>query len=106
MHALHGISGACAMARTPGDRFFRSPRVILAWQSKGRFPCNSGSKRPFLREKRLSNAQARGLYEANTGHAPQRIVCWGRGIARRWNWRAIGALAQTLFWKKRCLKFI
>jgi len=28
----------------------------------------------FLREKRLSNAQVRGLCEANTGPAPRRIV--------------------------------
>ena len=29
----------------------------------------------FLREKRLGNAQGRGLYEANAGHAPRRMVC-------------------------------
>ncbi len=34
----------------------------------------------FLREKRLSNAQGRGLCEANAGHAPRAMVSWGRGI--------------------------
>ena len=34
----------------------------------------------FLREKRLSNAQGRGLCEANAGHAPRAMVIWGRGI--------------------------
>ena len=28
-----------------------------------------------LREKRLSNAQGRGLCEANAGHAPRAMVC-------------------------------
>ena len=28
----------------------------------------------FLREKRLSNAQGRGLCEANAGHAPRAMV--------------------------------
>ena len=31
--------------------------------------------RLFLREKRLSNAQGRGLCEANAGHAPRGMVC-------------------------------
>ena len=35
----------------------------------------------FVREKRLSNAQGRGLCEANAGHAPRKMVSWGRGIA-------------------------
>ena len=39
-------------------------------------------ERPFLREKRLSNAQGRGLCEANAGHAPRGMVCCGRGIVR------------------------
>ena len=34
----------------------------------------------FLREKRLSNAQGRGLCEANAGHAPRAMVIWGCGI--------------------------
>jgi hypothetical protein len=34
----------------------------------------------FLREKRLSNAQGRGLCEANAGHAPREMISWGRGI--------------------------
>ena len=34
----------------------------------------------FLCEKRLSNAQGRGLCEANAGHAPRSMVIWGRGI--------------------------
>jgi hypothetical protein len=34
----------------------------------------------FLREKRLNNAQGRGLCEANAGHAPRAMVIWGRGI--------------------------
>jgi hypothetical protein len=44
-----------------------------------------GSERLFLREKRLSNAQGRGLCEANAGHAPRGMVCWGRepGVGRR-----------------------
>ena len=42
----------------------------------------------FLREKRLSNAQGRGLCEANAGHAPRAMVIWGRGIVRDvvWSW--------------------
>jgi hypothetical protein len=53
-------------------------------------------ERPFLREKRLSNAQGRGLCEANTCHTPWEVVCRGRGIV---TWRRpgeIGALAQAL----------
>jgi hypothetical protein len=49
-----------------------------------------------LREKRLSNAQVRGLCEANAGPAPRGMVCWGRDIV---TWRrpgGIGALAQAL----------
>ena len=33
-----------------------------------------------MREKRLSNAQGRGLCEANAGHAPRAMVIGGRGI--------------------------
>ena len=42
----------------------------------------------FLCEKRLSNAQGRGLCEANAGHAPRAMVSWGRGIVRDvvWSW--------------------
>ena len=32
-------------------------------------------ERPFLREKRPSNAQGRGLCEAKAGHAPRAMVC-------------------------------
>jgi hypothetical protein len=43
------------------------------------FPVRNGSerlrKRLFLREERLSNAQGRGLCEANAGHAPRGMVC-------------------------------
>ena len=35
----------------------------------------NGSKRLFLCEKRLSNAQESGLCEANAGYAPRRVVC-------------------------------
>ena len=63
-------------------------------------------KRPFLREKRLSNAQGRGPCKANAWHAPRRMIGWGRGIVRPWNWREIGALAQALLWEKGASKFI
>ena len=33
-------------------------------------------KRLFLREERLSNAQGRGLCEANAGHAPWGVGGW------------------------------
>jgi hypothetical protein len=52
-----------------------------------------------LREKRHSNAPGRGHCEANAGHAPWEMVCWGRGIV---TWRRpgeIGALAQALLLK-------
>ena len=35
-------------------------------------------ERLFLREKRLSDAQGRGLCEANAGHVPREVVCSGR----------------------------
>jgi hypothetical protein len=35
----------------------------------------TAQKGRFLREKQLSNAQGRGLYEANAGHAPRGMVC-------------------------------
>jgi hypothetical protein len=40
----------------------------------------SSRKAVFLREKRLRNAQGRGLCEANACHAPHEMVCRGRGI--------------------------
>ena len=52
---------------------FLSSRVTL-------FMTNNFSPNQFLREKRLSNAQGRGLCKANAGHAPREIVSWGRGI--------------------------
>ena len=64
----------------------------------------NGSERLFLREKRLSNAQARGLCEANAGYAPRRVVCWWRGIVQLWHWREIRALAQALLWEKGASK--
>jgi hypothetical protein len=57
-------------------------------------------ERTFLREKRLSDAHGRGLCEANAGHAPRGMVCWGRDIV---TWRRpgeIGALAQALLVEK------
>jgi hypothetical protein len=64
------------------------------------FPVGNASERLrerlFSREEWLSNAQGRGLCEANAGHAPRGIMCWGRGIVRLWHWREIGALAQAL----------
>jgi hypothetical protein len=35
----------------------------------------TAQKGRFLREKRLSNAQGRGICEANAGHAPRAMVC-------------------------------
>ena len=72
--------------------FARSPPYKFKKSKNGR-PL---VERPFLREQRLSNAQGRGLCEANAGHAPWGVVCWGRGIV---TWRRpgeIGALAQAL----------
>jgi hypothetical protein len=51
--------------------FARSPPYKFKKSKNGR-PLVEG---PFLREKRLSNAQGRGLCEANAGHAPWKMVC-------------------------------
>ena len=64
----------------------------------------NGSERLFLREKRLINAQERGLCEANAGYAPRKVVCWWRGIVQLWHWREIRALAQALLWEKGASK--
>ena len=52
---------------------FLSSRVTL-------FMTNNFSPNQFLREERLSNAQGRGLCEANAGHAPRAMASGGRGI--------------------------
>ena len=62
--------------------------------------------RPFLREERLSNARGRGLCEANAGHAPRRMVCWGPGIVGALAGALVGALAQALLWKKSYSNFL
>ena len=53
----------------------------------------------FLREKRLSNAQGRGLCEANAGHAPRGMVCCGCEPGAWLRSQVAGALAQALLVK-------
>jgi hypothetical protein len=57
--------------------------VVCTQLSLVLLPVRNGSerlrKRLFLREERLSNAQGRGLCEANAGHAPRGMVSRGPG---------------------------
>jgi hypothetical protein len=62
-HDLLGVTEPYFFARSPQYKFKKSKngRPLV--------------ERPFLREKRLSNAQGRGPCEANAGHAPWGLVC-------------------------------
>ena len=80
-HAKNGLS-------TKGLPFFRFFKFVW-WRAKQtaflrptppyKFKESKNGRtlveRPFLREKRLSNAQERGRCEANGGHAPRGMVC-------------------------------
>jgi hypothetical protein len=70
--------------------------VSLTWWGTAQ----SGSERLFLCEKRLSNAQGRGICEANAGYAPRGMVCWwhdGSGIS---SIDKIGGVTQALLVEK------
>jgi hypothetical protein len=56
------------LTEVPQRVIFLSSRVNLYMTN------NFSPNRGFLREKWLSNAQGRGLCEANAGHAPRAMV--------------------------------